>query len=106
QHIRARDLNRKEIDIFAVELAGVARLIQMQLTASNRILNSRPFGPTVAEEVGRCEGFVFGLIMHVIAARAGEQQRTQDADQRPSRLEQASPLFRPNREGTRWSRLC
>jgi hypothetical protein len=70
QDIFLCDLNGNRFDVFAVNFAGVAGFIKVELAACYGIFNLRPFGAAIAEKVGSGVDFVARLCVHVIAAGA------------------------------------
>ena len=60
--------NGKLVDIFAADLAGVARFVDPQITARNGSVHRSPSGPVIGEKIAFRERLVAGLIVHVVAA--------------------------------------
>src|SRR6476661_6018029 len=95
--ILARDLNWNGGYVFTIQFSGVARLVNPQLTARDRIRNARTSGPAVAKEISRSQRFVLGLVMHVLPATGRGQHcsKSNHAENCPMR-EQRSPHCLPD----------
>src|SRR5207244_2657886 len=68
------DRKRKVGDIHVVLFAGIAGLVNTQVTARNRSFHRSSRGPPVAKKIGRSEWLVARLVVHVLAA-TGQDQR-------------------------------
>src|SRR5258708_5163529 len=68
QHVVLRDGDREIVDVVVVDLAGIARLVEPQVPACDGSFYLRASGTMVREKFAFGEGFVFRLVLHVLAA--------------------------------------
>src|SRR5579859_6313785 len=68
QHVFFCNWDREIIDVVVVDLAGISRRIDPQVSASHRSLHGLPRRPVVGEELALGIGLVFRLVLHVLPA--------------------------------------
>ena len=76
------DGDRKLIDIFARDFAGVARFVDAQLAARDGSFHFRTGGAMVGEKIAGGQGLVARLVLHVVAA--GGQSDSSNRNEQPA----------------------
>ncbi len=86
------DRDRELIDILAVNLAGIARFIDAQLSARDGAFHLRTRRAVIGEKIAFRERLVAGLIMHVLAAgRECEERKRAGAGEKFVATSQRQP---------------
>jgi hypothetical protein len=72
------DFQRNRVEKRPVRSAGVKRIGVIQLIASDGSSRNGPRHAAIREKAANPERFVFGLVLHILAARGRQQEQQQD----------------------------